>query len=118
MKHVEEKLVSRIEQKVTITCSRCGKFADHDEVSLSDVRNATIELKSGRQLRLLLDPPGRLEVREFTKIEVDSKEGSSFPEGSSTTELHIDTCFSCFTEHALPALLAAGFKPREDDTYR
>lgn len=47
------------------------------------------------------------------EVTVSLREGSSFPEGGSITEIIVDICPDCFTSKLLPWIKAQGGKPRE-----
>lgn len=119
MKHVEEREVTRPERNYKYTCSRCGEPSgdseDSDARDHYDVSRVEIEMKSGRKIELRIDPPGLAQIHELKSIKIESHEGSSYPEGSHITATVIDCCRKCFEEHALPALVNAGFVPRDED---
>lgn len=100
------------------TCSRCGDPCGDSEKGSSsyDVRRADIELSSGQKINLTIGEPGAtLQISQIKKVEIADQDGSSFPEGTHITARVVDCCTECFEQHALPALLAAGFQVREED---
>lgn len=117
MKHIKERDVTRTERDYNYTCSRCGQPSGDSEEHRSsyDVSRVEIEMKSGRKIELRADPPSLMSIHDINKVMIESHEGSSYPEGSHITATVIDCCRKCFEEFALPALVNAGFVPRDED---
>ncbi len=106
------------QHEIKYTCSRCGQSCGDSEEKTSsyDVRRADIELKTGQKIRLTIGEPGAaIHLTELRKVSIENQDGSSFPEGAHITAQVVDCCTECFEQHALPALLAAGFQVREED---
>ena len=116
---VETTAPARTYKVAHYTCSRCGEPCGEDEKSGSyEVKEAEVTLKNGTRFALNVkgdDGFLLLNITNIKKIVVQAREGSSYPEGSQVTAEVVDCCLSCFREHALPALINAGFKVREED---
>jgi hypothetical protein len=57
--------------------------------------------------------PSLYEVADPT---VSLREGSNYPEGGSTTTVHIDICPNCFKEKLIPWFVAQGGSTRETNS--
>lgn len=88
MRTVTKRKVTREEANYSDTCDKCGKPSGDCEAT------------------------DRYDVQE---VEIVMKLGSSYPGDYSATHTVVDCCTECFTKHVLPALVALGFKPREED---
>lgn len=104
--------------KYKYTCSRCGEPCGNDEPrKFFDIKEATINVSPTRQVKLRLAPD--LEPSIFlgiqVSVDIEAEEGKAYPEGGNKEKTVIDTCYSCFMEHAVPALVAAGFKVRTEE---
>jgi len=49
---------------------------------------------------------------DISEVEIRSKHGDSYPEGSHYTASEIDCCVKCFDSAVLPALVSLGFAVR------
>lgn len=99
------------------TCSRCNEpCGDSETRSSYDVLEAKIVLTNTEAVELTV-AGDRLKIDKIhkTKVRILTKEGSSYPEGTNIDQKVIDCCTKCFEEIVLPALLALGFKVREEN---
>src|ERR1019366_2350425 len=95
MKTTTEETVTTVKRTTRYTCSRCGKPCGYDEKrGWYDVLEAEIE----------------------ARVSIKREEGSQYPEGRYTKTIVIDSCFACFNKQALPALEAAGFSTRDEES--
>lgn len=85
----KRKVPASFEDVDEFTCDLCGKPSGEDE------------------------PTTGYEVREVT---IECVTGISYPEGGSKAVTAVDCCVACWKAKALPALVAAGFKPRTEET--
>jgi hypothetical protein len=54
-------------------------------------------------------------IYEIAEVEINSRTGEAYPEGSHGTEISFDCCCRCFTENVVPALEKLGFKSTGED---
>ncbi len=54
---------------------------------------------------------------EYEVVAIERVKGWSWPGESSSDSLVIDCCPACFDAYVLPALVALGFTPREEEHY-
>lgn len=103
--------------KVKTVCSRCGAPSGDDEDLRSsyDVSKAEIEMYTGRKISVTIDPPGFCTIHDIKAVKIESESGERYPEAKYVKAKIIDCCRKCFTKHALPALVAAGFHVRIED---
>ena len=98
------------------TCSRCGEPCGDSEHTYYGRDCAKIEVRNKTTTEVLIaETPLQICKTEKQEIRIWTQEGNSYPEGSNISAKVIDVCTKCFEEVALPALLAAGFKVREED---
>lgn len=114
---IKESVPATERVKYKYTCSRCGGLCgDNEPRKFYDIKEASIYAGPSRTVKLKLAPD--LEPSIFigiqTRVDIVAEEGTSYPECGDKEELIIDTCHQCFVEHAVPALVAAGFKVRTE----
>ena len=92
--------MTRIEEKYA--CSKCGEPCGYDERT----RSYYDRIKATIAVNVLTVQP---------RVEIECEEGKSYPEGANVEQKVVDCCYACFIEHAIPALVAAGFQVRDDE---
>jgi len=97
MKNVTTKEVTQKQEVHTYICDGCGVEIDEE---VSSFERETVELS--------------IRQRHTAKITLKAENAEHFPEGGWSEYEVIDCCMQCWERKAKPALIAAGFKVRED----
>lgn len=99
------------------TCSKCGKPCGPDEPgNFYDLKEASIRVDVTRVVKLKLAPDlePSIWIGVQSDVQIESEDGKAYPEGGNKEKTIIDCCLACFEEHAVPALVAAGFSVRTE----
>jgi len=59
-----------------------------------------------------VEPKGSYEMAE---VEIISKVGTCYPEGSTWTQTEFDLCLGCFNQHVVNHLVSLGATPTQTD---
>lgn len=81
---------------------------------------ARTEQRSTTQCDLCGAPSGWFEksdgAYQVAEVEIEMVTGARYPECDATTRTIVDCCTACFKAKVIPALVALGFTPREEES--